>query len=217
MNNTEKPLIACLPNGPYYLIEDSSPQEVSHLVSETGQPYSTVRGVALCRCGLSGNKPFCDGSHGTSDFSDNKSDDRVKNRRDKYAGKKITVLFNGGACAHAAHCVNGLPSVFKTDDDPWIQPDSSSVEELIAQIEKCPSGALSYSINDEERKIPPTEPNVTVLKDGPYAVIGGIDIVGQEWCDGVSNERYVLCRCGASKNKPFCDGSHTSVGFKDDS
>jgi len=216
MNNNEKPLIACLPNGPYYLIENSSPQEVSHLISEAGQPYSNVRGVALCRCGLSGNKPFCDGSHGTSEFSDKKLDNRVKNRRDKYVGEKITVLFNGGVCAHAAHCVNDLPAVFKIDADPWIQPDSASVEELVAQIDKCPSGALSYSINDEERKIPPRDPNVTVLKDGPYSVTGGIDLAGQEWCDGVSNERYALCRCGASKNKPFCDGSHSAVGFKDD-
>ncbi|HHI94312.1 MAG TPA: hypothetical protein ENK04_12485 [Gammaproteobacteria bacterium] len=215
MNNNEKPFIACLANGPYYLIEDSSPQEVSHLVNETGQAYATVRGVALCRCGLSHNKPFCDGSHGKSGFSDEKADDRVKNRRDQYVGEKITVLFNGGACAHAAYCVNGLPAVFKTDTDPWIDPDAASVDELIAQIEKCPSGALSYSINGEERKIQPTDPKVTVLKDGPYAVTGGIDLVEQEWCDGVTNERYVLCRCGASKNKPFCDGAHAVVGFKD--
>jgi len=217
MNSNEKPIIACLPNGPYYLIEDSSPQEVSHLVGETGQPYSTVRGVALCRCGLSANKPFCDGSHGTSDFSDEKSDDRVNNHRVKYVGEKITVLFNGGACAHAAYCVNDLPSVFKTDADPWIQPDSTSVEKLIEQIEKCPSGALSYSINGGERKIQQSGAKVIVRKDGPYAVTGGIDLVGQEWCDGVSNERYVLCRCGASKNKPFCDGSHVGIGFKDNS
>lgn len=217
MNSNEKPLIACLPNGPYYLIEDSNPQVVSQIFSEAGQPYSTVRGVALCRCGLSDNKPFCDGSHGTSDFSDEKSEDRVKNHRVKYVGKEITVLFNGGACAHAAHCVDDLPSVFKTDADPWIQPDSSSVEELIKQIDKCPSGALSYSINNEERTIVQGAPRITVLKDGPYAVTGGIDLIGQEWCDGISNEQYVLCRCGASKNKPFCDGSHVSVGFKDNS
>ncbi|HEC27864.1 MAG TPA: hypothetical protein ENI67_10750 [Gammaproteobacteria bacterium] len=217
MNNKEKPIIACLPNGPYYLIEDSSLQKVPHLLNETGQSYSTVRGVALCRCGLSGNKPFCDGSHGTSDFTGEKSDDRVKNRREKYVGEKITVLFNGGACAHAAYCVDGLPSVFKTDSDPWIQPNSTSMEELIEQIEKCPSGALSYSINGEERKIPQSEPSVTVLKDGPYAVTGGIDLIGQDWCDGVSNKRYILCRCGASKNKPFCDGSHAAFGFKDNS
>ncbi|NOZ10247.1 MAG: hypothetical protein GXP09_04285 [Gammaproteobacteria bacterium] len=216
MNSSEKPFIVCLPNGPYYLIEDSSPQEVSHLSSETGQPYSTVRGIALCRCGLSANKPFCDGTHGTSEFTDKKSDGRLKNRRDKYVGEKITVLFNGAACAHAAHCINDLPSVFKTDADIWIQPDSTSVKELIDQIEKCPSGALSYSINGEEKKNLQSNPNVTVLKDGPYAVVGGIDLVGQEWCDGVSNECYVLCRCGASKNKPFCDGSHAVIGFDDD-
>lgn len=71
MNSNEKPLIACLPNDPYYLIEDSSPQEVSHLINKTGQPYSSVRGVALCRCGLSGTKPFFDGSHAGVGFKGN--------------------------------------------------------------------------------------------------------------------------------------------------
>jgi len=217
MNNHEKPVIACLANGPYYLIEDSTAREVSHLVDEMGQPYSTVRGVALCRCGLSANKPFCDGSHGKSDFSDDKSDDRAKNRRDQYVGEKITVLFNGGACAHAALCVHDLPLVFKTGTNPWIDPDAVSMDELIGQIEKCPSGALSYSINGQEREIQQHDPKVTVLKDGPYAVTGGIELVAQAWCDGVTSERYVLCRCGASMNKPFCDGSHAAVGFKDGS
>lgn len=214
MNTNEKPFIVCLPNGPYYLIEDSSSQEVPCLVNENGQPYATVRGVALCRCGLSDNKPFCDGSHGTSDFSDEKSEERTKNRLDKYVGKNITIHFNGGACAHAAHCVNDLPSVFRMGADPWIEPDAASAEEIIAQIEKCPSGALSCSINDEMQATQQGASEVTVLKDGPYAVTGGIGLMGQEWCDGISEERYVLCRCGASKNKPFCDGSHATVGFK---
>jgi CDGSH-type Zn-finger protein len=215
MNSKKKPVIVCLQNGPYYLIEDSSPQEVPHLLNKTGQPYSTLPGVALCRCGLSKNKPFCDGSHGILGFSDKKSDARVTDHSNKYVGEKITILFNGGACAHAAHCVNDLPTAFSKDGDPWILPDSASITELIKQVEKCPSGALSYSLNNEEQKKSHNRPGITVLENGPYAVTGGVDLVNQKWCDGVSNERYVLCRCGASKNKPFCDGSHISIGFKD--
>jgi len=217
MKNKEKPVIVCLSNGPYYLIEDSTPQKVSSLVNDAGQAYSSVRGVSLCRCGLSANKPFCDGSHGGSGFSDKKSDDRVEDRRDQYAGEKITVLFNGGACAHAAYCVNGLPEVFKTNINPWIDPDAVPVDRLVSQIEKCPSGALSYRINGDDPKVNQSEPEITVVKNGPFSVTGGIDVIGQAWCDGVTNEHYVLCRCGASKNKPFCDGSHSAIGFSDES
>ena len=214
MNTNENPFIVCLPNGPYYLIEDSNPQEVPCLVSESGQTQATVRGVALCRCGLSENKPFCDGSHGTSDFSDEKSEERVKDRLDSYVGTHITVHFNGGACAHAAHCVNDLPSVFRMGANPWIEPDAASVEEIVAQIGKCPSGALSCSVNGVLQTTQQGDPEVTVLKDGPYAVAGGISLIGQEWGNGVSEQNFVLCRCGASKNKPFCDGSHAAIGFK---
>jgi len=65
-------------------------------------------------------------------FSDEKSEDRVKNRLDSYKGNDITVHFNGGTCAHAAHCVNDLPAVFKMDVDPWIEPDAASVEEIMS-------------------------------------------------------------------------------------
>ena len=76
-----KPKIACMANGPYYLINDPSPQPVATLESASGGGYSTVRGVALCRCGGSKNKPFCDGTHGTLGFRDTNSADAAKNRR----------------------------------------------------------------------------------------------------------------------------------------
>ena len=82
-------------------------------------------------------------------------------------------------------------------------------------INKCPSGALSYSINGIEQR---SKRQVTVSKDGPYLITGGVELMGDniEFGDGASKEHYTLCRCGASQNKPFCDGMHRATNFKDD-
>ena len=97
--------------------------------------------------------------------------------------------------------------------------DSARTEEIINTIRKCPSGALSYSIDGiEYRDQNERQPMVTVSKDGPYLITGGIDLIGDniQWAEGASKEHYTLCRCGASNNKPFCDGMHRTVNFRDD-
>ncbi len=210
-----KPKIACLPNGPYYLLNDMTPAAVPNLRRASGEPCVTVRGVALCRCGGSKNKPFCDGTHGTIGFSDRKLSDGRHDKRQSYAGKGITIFDNRALCAHAGYCTDGLKSVFRYGEEPWIDPDGAAVREVIATIEKCPSGALSYAIDGVEARPRERSPMVTVTKDGPYAVTGGIELMGVDLGQGASTEHYTLCRCGASKNKPFCDGSHWDAGFKD--
>src|SRR5919202_1944115 len=209
----EKPKIMPLPNGPYYLLNDMKPKIVENLQNSKGELLSTVCGVALCRCGASNNKPFCDGTHATIGFSSkNKGTEKdasgeeknkvIKDKRKDYAGKKITVHDNRRICSHAAECVNNLPSVFRLNARPWIDPDDANMEEIIDTIRKCPSGALSYSID-------------------------GIELIGGDannnnnsnniqFGDGASKEHYTLCRCGASNNKPFCDGMHKVINFKDD-
>ncbi|HVS27149.1 MAG TPA: CDGSH iron-sulfur domain-containing protein [Burkholderiales bacterium] len=216
MSTSSKPAIACLPNGPYYLLNDLAPAVVPNLRNSKGKSLSCVRGVALCRCGGSKNKPFCDGTHGTSGFSDKKFEGGSLNKRVSYQGKRITIHDNRGICAHAGHCTDGLVSVFKMRAEPWIDPDGAAVEKIIETIKRCPSGALSYSISDVEHRDQERPPRVTVTGDGPYAVTGGISLMGQAFGEGASTEHYTLCRCGASKNKPFCDGSHWQVGFKDE-
>ncbi len=211
-----KPQIVCLSNGPYYLLNDPTPKVVPNLQNSKGETCSTVTGVALCRCGGSKNKPFCDGTHGTIGFTDKKEADGSLDKRVNYAGKKITIHDNRGLCAHAGHCDGNLASVFIIDKKPWIDPDGATAEEIIEVIEKCPSGALSYTIDDVEHRDQDRGPLVTVTKDGPYAVTGGIELAGQPLCEGASTEHYTLCRCGGSKNKPFCDGAHYSIGFKDE-
>ena len=210
-----KPKIACLPNGPYYLINDPTPRTVANLQDAQGQACTTVQGVALCRCGGSGNKPFCDGTHGRNGFSDEKHDDRLDDQRVSYVGSRITIHDNRGVCAHAGVCTDRLKRVFRMGEEPWIDPDGASSEEIIETVSRCPSGALSYSLEGTDGPEPNPVPLVTASKDGPFVVSGGIELVGQTFGEGASPDRYTLCRCGASKNKPFCDGSHWHVGFKD--
>jgi CDGSH-type Zn-finger protein len=220
----EKPKILTLPNGPYYLINEMEPKVVENLRNSNGESLSTIRGIALCRCGASKNKPFCDGTHGIIRFLNNDTEVTetghiVKDKRKSYAGKKIIIHDNRKICSHAAECVNNLPSVFKFDARPWIDPEAATLEESINTIRKCPSGALSYSIDGVEYKDQnERKPMVTVSKEGPYIITGGVELIGDnlQFGDGASKEHYTLCRCGASRNKPFCDGMHRVINFKDD-
>jgi CDGSH-type Zn-finger protein len=209
------PKIACLPNGPYHLLNDLEPAPVPNLRRASGAACATVRGVALCRCGGSKNKPFCDGTHGMIGFSDRNTADPAKDRRQSYAGKRVTIFDNRSLCAHAGFCTDGLKSVFRMHEEPWIDPDGAGMREIVATIEKCPSGALSYAIEGVEAKARERPPMVTVTDNGPYAITGGIELMGVKFGEGASTEHYTLCRCGQSKNKPFCDGSHWAAGFKD--
>ena len=141
-----------------------------------------------------------------------------KDKKKSYTGKNITIHDNRKICSHAAECVNNLSSVFKFDARPWIDPNGANVEDIIQTIEKCPSGALSYSIDGVENKDQnKRDPMVTVSKNGPYLITGGIELIGDsiKWSDGSSKEHYTLCRCGDSNNKPFYDGMHVSVNFVD--
>ena len=222
----EKPKILPLPNGPYFLINDMEPKVIDNLQNSKAESLSTPRGVALCRCGASNNKPFCDGTHGTIRFSsenkgaaDNNGYHVINDKRKSYVGKQITIHDNRRICSHAAECVNNSSSTFRLDARPWINPDAADREEIIDAIRKCPSGALSYSVDDREyRDQGDREPLVIVSKDGPYNITGSIELVGEniQWAEGSSKEHYTLCRCGASNNKPFCDGMHRLINFKDD-
>jgi len=214
--SSEKPKITCLPNGPYYLLNDLTPQVIPNILKSNGDNCTTITGVALCRCGGSNNKPFCDGTHGKNGFTDENLSGGEHNKRDNYTGKQITIHDNRGICAHAGHCTNQLSEVFKLGEKPWIDPDGAAVSSIIKTINECPSGALSYTVNNIEYRDQDRDPSVMVTKDGPYAITGGIELIEPAQAEDVSTEHYTLCRCGASKNKPFCDGTHWSVGFKDE-
>src|SRR3712207_4855712 len=157
----EKPKIVSLPNGPYLLIDNNEPKIIENLQNAKGKHFLSIRGVSLCRCGASNNKPFCDGTHGKIGFSsENKKENAndtdalpiVKDKRKNHVGKRITIHDNRIICSHAAECVNNLPTVFKLNARPWINPDAADIEEIINTIRKCPSGALSYSLDGTEHR-----------------------------------------------------------------
>jgi CDGSH-type Zn-finger protein/uncharacterized Fe-S cluster protein YjdI len=125
-------------------------------------------------------------------------------------GKSATIRFDGRLCIHARQCVLSQPAVFKANvEGPWIDPDAASVEELIQVAYNCPSGAIHVTRLDEglgERN--PKVNTITVRENGPLAIHAEIDLAGEH-----IGPRATLCRCGESKNKPYCDGSHAAAGF----
>lgn len=209
MSSKPKPTITPTPDGPYVV------KGLERCSNQKG-PIETSGTMALCRCGQSARKPFCDGSHKQAGFSSARSDDRSEDRLDSYAGKKVTIHDNRSICAHAGYCTDRLATVFRMSEEPWIHPDSATADEIIGTINMCPSGALSYSLDDLEYRDRGGTPVVFVSPNGPYVVSGGPELVDTHWAKGASREHYTLCRCGASKNKPFCDGSHWEVGFTDE-
>ena len=196
------------PDGPYAVtgvetLRDASGRDIVHAELV----------VKLCRCGGSMNKPFCDGTHRRNGFSGARISDGSADKLDTYAGAGITIRDNRSVCAHAGYCTDGLAKVFKYGSEPWIDPAGAQPQQVVEVVRHCPSGALSYTLDGTEPKPEAWPPSIVVMKDGPYAVLG-VELQGVQFAQGVPRERYTLCRCGASKNKPFCDGSHYDVGFK---
>jgi CDGSH-type Zn-finger protein len=176
-------------------------------------PASPV--MFLCRCGASASKPFCDGSHVKVDFSSEKSLDRRQSCVEEYVGDGITILFDEGVCAFSENCVKSLPGVF-LKSEPWIDPEGASVDEIVKVIENCPSGALSYRVGERFFEGLDRDPAIIVARNGPFMVVGGVLLEDEAGSVPNCPEQFTLCRCGSSKNKPFCDGSHIETGFKDD-
>lgn len=125
-------------------------------------------------------------------------------------GEKLTLLFEAKRCIHARFCVTGAPKVFLANvQGPWLHPDAMDVERLAEIAHACPSGAIRYMRRDgrPDETAPPV--NLAATREaGPYAFRGDLRLAGK-----VAGFRATLCRCGASKNKPFCDGSHHEAGF----
>jgi CDGSH-type Zn-finger protein/truncated hemoglobin YjbI/ferredoxin len=204
-------------NGPYLVTNAET------LRNWLGELLPTRPQMALCRCGESANKPFCDGTHARIGFTAQKDPKRVPDRRDTYVGTAITVLDNRGICAHSGFCTDRLASVFHVGDETFATPNGARMDEIIRAVRACPSGALSYTLGGIEirdgvdQARPPT---IEVSKDGPYRVTGNIPLKDGQGNDeprntGVSLEHYSLCRCGHSQNKPFCSGMHWYVNFHD--
>lgn len=131
--------------------------------------------------------------------------------KETYRGKHITIHFDGSKCIHSRNCVLREPTVFlaNTPGD-WIQPDSTSAAAVVAAAHNCPSGAIKFEMNDgSSPEVAPDVNTIHLRESGPYAFTADIELDGVE-----SGFRATLCRCGESKNKPYCDGSHVEALFQ---
>jgi uncharacterized Fe-S cluster protein YjdI len=132
-----------------------------------------------------------------------------------YEGEEVTVTFDRSLCIHSEECVHGLPAVFDPSRKRWIRPDEASADEVVGAVARCPSGALrvrrlghtAVSTRPEE------EVAITVSRDGPLLLRGRLRIQSAAGETIATADAAALCRCGATGNPPFCDGSHTRIGF----
>ncbi|MGC9331320.1 MAG: thiamine pyrophosphate-binding protein [Bacteroidales bacterium] len=208
--NNNKGIIKPLKNGPLRV------KYLKKFTNSRGETIDIKSTMALCRCGASKNKPFCDGTHASISFTDEKNENRVPDKKETYKGSRITIHDNRGICSHAGFCTDNLPGVFRMGTEPWIDPEGADIEEIKRIIKMCPSGALSYSENKQETNVFFSDEEIHISKNGPYYVRGGIEIENTDLGDDASTEHYTLCRCGHSGNKPRCDGAHWYAAFKDD-
>jgi uncharacterized Fe-S cluster protein YjdI len=135
----------------------------------------------------------------------------------KYTNGEVTIVWKPSICVHSTICFTGLPEVFKPMERPWVKPENSTTERMIAQVRKCPSGALSYYMNNEKQvpSVVTGESIVEVVKNGPLLVYGNITIKDKDGKETKKDKVTAFCRCGATSNKPYCDGTHVKIGFHD--
>jgi CDGSH-type Zn-finger protein/truncated hemoglobin YjbI len=204
-------------DGPYLVTN------IKQFTNWLGEELRLTPQMALCRCGQSSIKPYCDGTHAQSGFSGVKDAKRVSDRRDAYKGQQLEILDNRGICAHSGFCTDRLDSVFHVGQEPFVTPSGGRLDEIIQSVRACPSGALSYAMDGVEahNQVDQNRPaSIDVSKDGPYRITGTLGLVDEHGSDipraeGSSREHFSLCRCGHSQNKPFCSGMHWSIQFKD--
>lgn len=197
-------------NGPYII------RNLRKLTNSKGETLAVRPIVALCRCGGSNIKPYCDGTHARIGFTSAKDQGRVADRLDRYDAKDITVLDNRGTCCHFGNCTDCLPQVFHHEGDPFVTADGASADEIEKIVRECPSGALGFIRDGKKYEGEAREAEIYVAQNASYYVRGGIELEGEPMNAGASREHFALCRCGHSKNKPFCDGTHWWVKFRDD-
>jgi uncharacterized Fe-S cluster protein YjdI len=132
-----------------------------------------------------------------------------------YSNGEITVVWQPNLCIHSTNCFKGLPQVFNPERKPWVNMDGTPTEKIRNQVEKCPSGALSYFMNEDQRNEGAEKDMVIDISDnGPILLKGPAHITYKGKTELKELKSIALCRCGGSSNKPFCDGSHRKIDFK---
>ena len=206
---TDAPKIETRENGPLIV------KNLHSMVDGDGKAVEVKKVMALCRCGRSDNKPFCDGSHEDAGFESAGGDPSGKDAILSYTGKDVTVTYNPRICSHAANCIRSAGAAFDPDKTPWIQPDEADTADVVAAVTACPSGALALGEGSDREHLFEDRAQLTVQRHGPYEV-QGITPPADLPAKGMTGEKYVLCRCGLSGMKPYCDGSHHNEGWREE-
>ncbi len=133
----------------------------------------------------------------------------------EYSNGEMTILWKPKACIHSGECVKRLPKVYNPKKRPWIEIENATTQELKDQVIACPSGALSYKMdNAHNPEKAQTEIKVEALENGPLLVYGTLNVINSDGSREMKKRATAFCRCGASQNKPYCDGAHIEAKFK---
>lgn len=223
-----KPKIVVTDDGPY-VVTGAVPLAVQKITPnaegfswewEQGRTFEVSARYELCRCGRSQSKPFCDGRHTTPHFEGAETASRAPfaQHADKIVGPTLELSDEEDLCAFARFCDPGgkIWSLIKQTDD------EEARALVIREANHCPAGRLVLHDRQTGDALEETLPvSIGVVEDpafgvsGPLWVRGGIRIESPDGTAYETRNRVTLCRCGASSNKPFCDGSHASIEFKD--
>lgn len=224
----ERFYIKITPDGPY-LVYGQPPLDQQVITPDEegyswtyrqGASYACKEPCALCRCGESHNKPYCDGAHHKADWDpqETASHEPIMENADIYEGEKYALIDNESYCAFARFCdaYGQVWELINEDADP-------EREKLLKhEVGHCPAGRLILRNKTTGNYYePPFEAGISMLEDprlrisGPIWVKGGIRIEGADGRSYEIRNRVTLCRCGQSSNKPFCDGTHASMAFHD--
>jgi len=227
-DNAPETKIMVSKNGPY-LVSGDIPLSIQVIMpNKEGFSWDWVEGkkfaagfeYALCRCGRSKNKPFCDGTHEKIGFDGRETATRTPYARqaEEFDGPTLVLSDAENLCAFARFCdpAGKIWNLIEQTDDPKVS------ELVIREANNCPAGRLvvhdKKTGKEIEHKLPPS---IGIVEDpalgcsGPLWVRGGIRIESHDGKPYEVRNRVTLCRCGASANMPFCNGSHASIKFKD--
>ena len=185
-----------------------------------GRAYPQQATYALCRCGHSAKKPYCDGSHARVNFDGTETASRESYNKQAtlMQGPAMSLTDVEALCAFARFCDphGQVWSLVNETDNP------AAKKHFVRQVGDCPSGRLVAWDNSSGRPIEPRhDPSIGLIEDpanqcaGPIWLRGGVQVIGSDGFHYEVRNRVTLCRCGASKNKPFCDGTHAAIKFKD--
>jgi CDGSH-type Zn-finger protein len=220
--------IVVLRNGPYLVYGDVPLVRKTKIVSESNDAITwsktevidTEETYALCRCGQSSTKPFCDGTHVRIGFDGTETADPQPTaaRQRVLDGHGIVVRRDGSLCMHAAFCVGRIeriPAMLEGAEDSDVRA------RVIALIDRCPSGSYTYALEEDGPDVEADLPVAIAVTEeerslaGALWVTGGVPVTRSDGQPFETRNRVTLCRCGHSMNKPLCDGTHRQIEFRE--